>query len=121
VRALGSSPLEIRGHTIERLHIYIHFPYQFFESRPEQPQKRMQPTQVLKRDVLGYHFKGDARPDNVVALQFDVQAWTEHLISFNTKFSRLNNAMRMQLADSFLEIFSSMRELQVSFKNVHKM
>jgi hypothetical protein len=91
----------------ERLHIYIHFSYQFFETRPEQ---------VQKRHVLSYRFKGDAQPDDVVALQFDVQTWTEHLISLNAKFSRLNNAMRLQVADSFVEIFSSMRELQVSKK-----
>jgi hypothetical protein len=88
------------------LHIYIHFCYQFFETRPEHLQKR---------DVISsYRFKGQAQPEDVVALQFDVQTWTEHLISLNAKFSRLNNAMRLEVADSFVEIFSSMRELQAS-------
>jgi hypothetical protein len=65
---------------------------------------------------LSYRLKGDAELDNVLALQFDVQTWTEHLISLNAKFSRLNNAMRLQISDSFVEIFRSMRELQVSKK-----
>jgi hypothetical protein len=89
----------------ERLHVYIHFSNQFFETRP---------GPVQKRSVLSYRLKGEAQPDDVVALQFDVQTWTEHLISLNAKFSRLNNAMRLEVADSFVEIFSSMRELQVS-------
>ena len=112
--AVGSSSLEIHlnARTPESiLHIYIQFSYQFFETRPEQ---------IQKQNVLSYRFKGDAELANVVALQFDAQTWTQHLISLNVKFSRLNNAMRLQISDSFVEIFSSMRELQVSKTNANK-
>jgi len=69
--------------------------------------------QVQKREISSFRSKGDAQPEDVIQAQLDIQMWINHLISLNTKFGRLNNAMRLEVADSFVQIFKSMRELQV--------
>ncbi|CAB3371977.1 Hypothetical predicted protein [Cloeon dipterum] len=65
-----------------------------------------------KREVR-FVLRGQAAPEDVTSAQSGILNWIEHMISINTKFSRLNNALSLQVADSFHEIFASMRELLV--------
>ncbi|XP_059484088.1 uncharacterized protein LOC132201714 [Neocloeon triangulifer] len=70
-------------------------------------------TKHVQKRQISFIQKGQAAPEDVVSAQLKIEMWLEHMISLNTKFTRLTNAMRLKVSDSFHEIFASMRELLV--------